>query len=108
MTYLLVCVVFVILRRREPGMHRPFVAGGSGARGTALGVAGVVLCAGLLSLYIPGMPASISPASYILFVAWWVLGAVFLLRIPRGIAPGQDAEDDLHRALEERNARGRR
>ncbi|OYN95843.1 amino acid permease [Enemella evansiae] len=102
--YLLVCLVFVMLRRREPRMGRPFVAGGPGRGGIVLGIAGVVLCAGLLSLYIPGMPASIAPASYALFVAWWVLGLVFLLRVPTGIQPGPDAEPALHRALAERRA----
>ncbi|MDO5634741.1 MAG: APC family permease [Micrococcus sp.] len=94
LTYLMVCVVFVVLRRREPGMDRPFRAGGPRA-GTVLGVVGAILTAGLLSLYIPGMPASIDPMSYVFLGLWWALGLVFLLRIPRGIAPGEDAEERL-------------
>ena len=93
-TYFLVCVVFLILRRREPRMERPFRAG-KGRMGTIVGTAGVVLTLGLVSLYIPGMPASIHPVSYILFGGWWVLGVAFLLRIPRGIHGGIHAEEEL-------------
>ncbi|WP_313817442.1 APC family permease [Citricoccus sp.] len=97
-TYFLVCVVFLILRRREPGMDRPFVAG-RGHWGTVTGVSGIVLTLGLISLYIPGMPASIHPVSYLLFGAWWLLGTAFLLRIPRGIRGGVNAENELLRVL---------
>lgn len=58
-TYMMVCIVFLLLRRREPEMDRPFRAGGA-TTGRVLGVTGVILTAGLLSLYIPGMPASIA------------------------------------------------
>lgn len=98
LTYMLVCVVFLILRRREPEMPRPFRSGGP-TLGRVIGIAGVVLTLCLLSLYIPGMPASIHPVSYLLCGLWWVLGVVFLFRIPRGIAPGEDAEARLHAAL---------
>ncbi len=101
LTYMLVCVVFLVLRRREPQMERPFRSGGPTA-GRVLGIAGVVLTLGLLSLYIPGMPASIHPVSYLLCGLWWLLGLAFLFRIPRGIAPGEDAEARLHAALEGR------
>lgn len=104
LTYLLVCVVFLVLRRREPHMERPFRVG-AGALGTVVGVAGVLLTAGLLCLYIPGMPASIHPISYVMCGAWWVLGLFLLFRIPRGIEPGANAEADLLAALD---ARGRR
>ncbi|MFC7402928.1 APC family permease [Citricoccus sp. GCM10030269] len=101
-SYFLVCVVFLLLRRREPDMERPFVAG-KGRMGMAVGIAGVVLTLALISLYIPGMPASIHPVSYMLFGAWWLLGMFFLFRIPRGVRGGLHAEEDLLRALEVRN-----
>lgn len=93
-TYLLVSVVFVKLRIKEPTMNRPFLTGGRRG-GIPLGVLAIVLCAGLVSLYIPGMPASISPMAYLLFGLWWLLGLYFLLRIPKGIKPGPDAEHEL-------------
>lgn len=101
LTYLMVCVVFLVLRRREPTMERPFAAGGR-TGGTVLGVAGVVLTAFLLSLYIPGMPAQIHVMSYVLLGAWWLLGMVFLFRLPRGIEPGEDAEERLLHVLDTR------
>ena len=102
LTYMMVCVVFLILRRREPDMERPFRAGGPAA-GTVLGVTGTLLTAGLLSLYVPGMPASISTMAYVFLGLWWVLGLLFLLRIPRGIAPGPDAEERLLERLGRRH-----
>ena len=103
LTYLMVCVVFLVLRRKEPAMERPFTTGG-GRWGFGVGVLGLVLTVGLLSLYIPGMPASIHPVSYLIFGGWWLLGLVFLLRIPRGVHGGADAEERLLGALERRRS----
>lgn len=100
--YTLVAVVFVILRRKEPAMERPLRVGGAGNGGQAIGIAAVVLCLALLSLYLPGMPAALTPPPWILFGLWWVLGLFFLLRIPRGIKPGEDAEHRLLAALNKR------
>ncbi|MBM6588477.1 APC family permease [Brevibacterium sp. RIT 803] len=97
-TYLLVSVVFVKLRVKEPTMDRPFLAGGRKG-GIPLGVLAIVLCAGLVALYIPGMPASISPMAYVLFCCWWILGLFFVVRIPRGIRAGTDAEHRLLKAI---------
>ncbi|WP_099041537.1 APC family permease [Mycobacterium neglectum] len=100
--YLLVSIVFVVLRRREPQMDRPLRVGGNGNGGLLIGGAAVVLCAGLLCLYLPGMPAFLDMQPWILFGAWWVLGVFFLLRIPTGVKPGEDAEHRLLDALKQR------
>ena len=102
--YLLVSVVFLVLRRREPQMDRPLRVGGIGKGGLLIGGAAVVLCTGLLSLYLPGMPAFLDVQPWILFGAWWILGLFFLLRIPTGIKPGQEAEHRLLEALKQRRA----
>ncbi|WNG82034.1 APC family permease [Mycobacterium sp. ITM-2016-00316] len=102
--YLLVSVVFLVLRRREPQMDRPLRVGGKGKGGLLIGGAAVVLCTGLLSLYLPGMPAFLDVQPWILFGAWWILGVFFLLRIPTGIRPGQEAEHRLLEALKQRRA----
>lgn len=47
--YLLVAIVFLVLRRREPLMDRPLRVGGQGKGGLLIGGAAVVLCFGLLS-----------------------------------------------------------
>ncbi|WP_052160579.1 APC family permease [Kocuria marina] len=100
--YLLVSIVFVILRRREPEMERPYRIGGKHHGGVVIGVLSVVLCLGLAVLYLPGMPAGLGTAPYVIFALWWVLGLIFMLRIPRGIAPGADAEERLVAASESR------
>lgn len=63
--------------------------------GTAVGVAAVVLTIGLLALYLPGMPAGLDVPTYVMFGLWWLLGLIFLVRIPRGVKPGVNAEEDL-------------
>lgn len=98
-------IVFVILRRREPQMDRPLRVGGNGNGGMIIGIAAAVLCVGLLSLYLPGMPAALTPPPWILFGLWWVLGVFLLFRIPSGIAPGEDAEHRLLERLKQRNNR---
>lgn len=100
--YLLVSIVFVILRRREPEMERPYRIGGKRHGGVVIGVLSVVLCLGLAVLYLPGMPAGLGTAPYVIFALWWVLGLMFMLRIPRGITPGADAEERLVAACESR------
>lgn len=100
--YLLVSIVFVILRKREPDMERPFRIGGRHHGGTAIGILSVALCSGLAILYIPGMPAGLGVAPYVIFALWWVLGLIFMFRIPRGIQPGADAEHRLVAAVEAR------
>lgn len=100
--YLLVSIVFLVLRRREPLMDRPLRVGGQGKGGLLIGGAAVVLCFGLLSLYLPGMPAFLDMPPWILFGVWWAIGAFFLLRIPTGIKPGEDTEHRLLEALKKR------
>lgn len=96
-TYILVSIVFLMLRKKEPNMERPMRIGGrkNNTLGIVVGVATVILTIGLLSLYVPGMPADLDTPTYIMFGLWWLLGLVFLLRIPGGIKPGINAEEDL-------------
>lgn len=104
-TYLLVSVVFLVLRRHDPDMDRPLRIGGRAPGGGAtIGVAAVIATACLLALYIPGMPAALDIQPYVIFGLWWLLGLAFLIRIPGGVRPGPDAEEDL---LDELATRGR-
>lgn len=97
--YFLVAVAFLILRRREPRMERPFRVGGRSGLGPVVGVCAALSTLGLLSLYMPGMPAALTAQPWLLFGLWWLLGLVFWLRIPAGIGPGEDAEERLLAAL---------
>lgn len=96
-TYILVSVVFLVLRRREPDMPRPMRVGGQTGNigGTVVGVLALVTTAAMFLLYLPGMPAGLTFQAYIMFGAWWLLGLIFVLRIPGGIQPGPHAEHDL-------------
>jgi len=100
--YFMVSIVFLILRRREPTMARPMRVGGRGnAGGTVIGVLSVILTALLLFIYIPVTPwsAQLGAPSWIMFGAWMLLGIYYLARLPRGIAPGEDAEQQLIAAV---------
>ena len=104
-TYLLVSAVFIVLRRREPEMDRPLRVGGrSAVGGIAVGVAAVITTACLLALYVPGMPAMFDVQPYVILGLWWLLGVVFLVRVPGGVAPGEDAEERLLERLAERRS----
>jgi basic amino acid/polyamine antiporter, APA family len=86
--YVMVALSFVVLRRREPAMERPFRAPG----GTGTGVVAVVLAVGLGVLFLPGMPAALVwPYEWVLLAVWWALGLAFLRRVP-SVPPGPDAE----------------
>ncbi len=97
--FLFVAVTFLALRVRDPEMERPFRV----TAGRPVGALAVVLTLGLGSLFLPGMPAAlIWPAEWIILGAWWAVGIVLVLRLPR-IGPGARAEHELVQAV-----RGRR
>lgn len=89
--YAVVAMSFLVLRRREPAMERPFRT----PAGNVIGWLALVLSLGLATLYLPGMPAALAwPYEWVIVGAWWVLGGLFMLRLPRTSA-GPDAEDRL-------------
>ncbi|MQA04680.1 MAG: amino acid permease [Streptosporangiales bacterium] len=89
--FFMVAVSFVVLRVREPEMPRPFRLRG----GKPVGVVAALLAVGLGVLYMPGMPAALVwPYEWIIVGVWWVLGIVFVLRVP-SVRGGPDAEERL-------------
>jgi APA family basic amino acid/polyamine antiporter len=84
--YFMVAASFVLLRRREPGMDRPFRLSG----GMVVGPLAALLSLGLAVLYLPGMPAALGAAEWAIIAGWWVVGLVFLVRVPR-VRPGPHA-----------------
>lgn len=89
--FCMVATTFVVLRRREPEMERPFRL----RAGQPLGVLAALLALGLGVLFLPGMPAAlIWPAEWVILGLWWAAGLVLMRRLPR-IGPGVDAEEKL-------------
>lgn len=92
--FLMVSISFVILRRREPEMDRPFRTPG----GIGVGVLAAVLAGALAFLFMPGQAAALVPPEWVIIAAWSVLGLIFIVKLPR-VTPGPDAEDELMRRM---------
>lgn len=74
--YGLVAASFLVLRRREPDMPRPYRAG----RGDAAGWLALVASVGIGLLFLPGSPAALVwPYEWIIVGGWTALGAVLAL-----------------------------
>jgi basic amino acid/polyamine antiporter, APA family len=76
--YLMVAISFIILRRREPEMSRPFRVGS----GMAVGTIAVLLSLFFLVQYLPGMPAGLVwPPEWVIVLLWWIAGLLFITRM---------------------------
>lgn len=75
--YLMVAISFLVLRRNEPEMERPFRAG----RGPIIGIIAVILSAGIAIQYLPGMPSGLGGPEWIIVGIWTVVGVVFAFRM---------------------------
>lgn len=75
--YLVVAISFLVLRRREPQMERPFRAG----RGPIIGVIAAVLSLGFVSQYLPGMPSGLGVPEWLIIGVWTVVGVIFATRM---------------------------
>lgn len=68
--YCLVAVSFLVLRKNEPDMVRPYKV----KYGNLVGGIAVVLSLGMLMLYLPGMPSGLNKPEWIIVAIWSVLG----------------------------------
>ena len=69
--YFMVCWSFIVLRKREPDMARPFKL----KYGLLLGWIGGISSVLMASLYMPGMPAAlIWPHEWLMVLVWFVGG----------------------------------
>lgn len=76
--YLMVAISFLILRRREPEMSRPFRVGA----GMVVGSIAVLLSLFFFVQYLPGMPAGlIWPPEWAIVILWWIVGLIFIFRM---------------------------
>lgn len=73
--YIMVAVSFLLLRRKEPQMPRPFEAG----KRPFVGIVALLLGLGIAIQYLPGMPAGLSwPAEWVIVLLWWAVGMLFI------------------------------
>ncbi len=68
--YLFVSLSFVVLRRREPEMARPFKV----RQGKLVGALAVLLSLGLTAMYLPGSPSALSAIEWAIFAGWMMIG----------------------------------
>ena len=74
--YSLVAVSFLVLRRKEPQLQRPFVAG----RTNLVGILALLLSVTLLLVYLPGSPAALVwPYEWMIVLGWSLLGVGFFV-----------------------------
>ena len=77
--YAFVAWSFLVLRKREPDMPRPYAV----RHWRLIGTAALVLSLGITALYLPGSPAALVwPYEWLIVIAWMLLGAI-LLRLAR-------------------------
>lgn len=89
--FCIVAICFLVLRRKEPNMERPFRT----PAGTVVGWLAVILSLALAVLYMPGMSAALAwPEEWLIVGGWLLLGVFFLVKVP-SITPGPDAEHRL-------------
>ena len=72
--YLIVSISFLVLRKKEPEMKRPYKV----KHGKLIGAIAVIMCVILIIMYLPGSPAAlIWPYEWGIVIAWGVLGGIF-------------------------------
>jgi amino acid transporter len=72
--YLIVSISFLVLRKKEPNMPRPYKV----KHGKAVGTMAVILSGLIIILYLPGAPAALVwPYEWIIIIGWSILGAIF-------------------------------
>lgn len=71
--YSMVALAFIVLRKKEPGMERPFRAG----KGPWVGYVALILSLGLVLLYTPIAPSALLPIEWVLVGGWSAVGLAF-------------------------------
>ena len=75
--FIFVAIAFLVLRRNEPDMPRPFRV----SHPNLVGYGAVLLALGLLSAFLPWSDSALSwPEEWMTIVVWTVLGALLLWR----------------------------
>jgi amino acid transporter len=81
LAYTMVAISFLVLRKREPDMPRPFKV----PQGSIVGLTALVLSTGMCALYLPGSPAALLwPYEWALILLWSGAGLVLYINYARG------------------------
>lgn len=70
--WLMVAVSFIILRKKDPDLPRPYKLPG----GTMIGWLAVIMAFGVATLYMPGMPSALTGIEWVIAGLWTILGLV--------------------------------
>ncbi len=96
--FIFVSISFVLLRRNEPDMERPFRTPG----GVGTGVVAVILAAALGFQFFPTQAAALVwPYEWIIFGGWGLAGVYLITRIPH-VGPGKESHDEMIRVAAQR------
>ncbi len=94
--WLMVAVSFIVLRKKDPAMERPFRLPG----GTIIGWIAVFMSIGVAILYMPGMPSALVwPYEWIIIFVWAALGLIFYKRSISTYGKAH-ADEHLHREID--------
>lgn len=81
--YTLVALSFLVLRRKEPKLERPYRV----RSGKVVGIAALVLSIALGALYMPGSPSALQwPQEWMILIGWALLGVILFLMARRKIS----------------------
>jgi amino acid transporter len=73
-SYFLVSISFLVLRKNEPEMPRPYKI----KHGKFVGWTAVILSFGIICLYLPGFPSALVwPYEWAIIIGWTLLGLIF-------------------------------
>jgi amino acid transporter len=73
--YFMVALSFLVLRKKEPDLHRPYKIKG----GMIIGVLAICVAGFFLYLYLPVGPGALLPVEWTLVLCWVLLGVVFFI-----------------------------
>lgn len=90
--YLMVCLSFLALRKKEPDLARPFKV----SNGKIIGWIAVLISIGFGILYLPGSPgALVWPYEWGMVAGWTVLGVILAVMTKRAYPDVSDTEREL-------------
>ena len=77
--YFMVALSFILLRRNEPGLHRPYAV----MRWKLVGAGAILMTGIMILLCMPGFPAALAwPNEWAIILGWAALGGYFYMKAP--------------------------